>query len=126
MTEAHVSIKATLPVCLHLDERIFLFPYKNGSNIEIKTENYFSGQKTHLGTGTNVERESDSFSHFRFTRIEIKIPHPPDELLEPKDILEKYKRPFFTMVRTKSGGNRAVSAEFIITGLIFYPRLVEC
>ena len=29
------------------------------------------------------------------------------------------------MVRTKSGGNRAVSPEFVITGLIFYPHWVE-
>jgi hypothetical protein len=29
------------------------------------------------------------------------------------------------MVRTKSGGNRAVSPEFVIPGVIFYPSRVE-
>ena len=29
------------------------------------------------------------------------------------------------MVRTESGGNRAVSPEFVITRLIFYPTRVE-
>jgi hypothetical protein len=31
----------------------------------------------------------------------------------------------YSMVRTKSGGNRAISPEFVITGLIFYPSRVE-
>jgi hypothetical protein len=31
----------------------------------------------------------------------------------------------YAMVRTKSGGNRAISPEFVITGLIFYPSRVE-
>jgi hypothetical protein len=30
-----------------------------------------------------------------------------------------------TMVRTKSGGNRAVSPEFIIRGMIFHPIRVK-
>jgi uncharacterized protein YbjQ (UPF0145 family) len=30
-----------------------------------------------------------------------------------------------SMVRTKSGGNRAVSPEFIIRGVIFHPSWVE-
>ncbi len=35
------------------------------------------------------------------------------------------KQVLTAMVRTKSGGNCAVSSEFVITGLIFYPSGVE-
>jgi hypothetical protein len=37
----------------------------------------------------------------------------------------RFSKKLKTMVRTKSGGNRAVSPEFVIRGVIFHPGWLE-
>lgn len=91
----YVIITVVVPVCLHLDNRTFYLPYRNGARIEIQTENFFSEKETYLGSGKNVEVESDEFSHFRFTRIRMKIPHIEKDPIDPAAILERYKNTFF-------------------------------
>ncbi len=93
--DCYVTIIVVLPVCLHLDGRTFCLPYKNGTQIEIQTENFFSERETSLGSASGFEIDSDDFSHFRFTRIKMKIPDFAKEPIDQNAILEQYRDVFF-------------------------------
>jgi hypothetical protein len=93
--KSYLLIKVALPICLHLDIRPFYIISKDGRKIEIKTENYFYEKETHLGTGKNIEVLSDEFSHFRFTRVSIKIPINENESIDNSILLDRYKETFF-------------------------------
>jgi len=97
-TELYVTIAVILPVCLHLDGRIFNVSTESGTDVTIKTENFFSEDPTYFGTATNAEFISDSFSHFRFTRLIVTIPVSSPNYLEPSQILEKYGATFLSAV----------------------------
>lgn len=96
----YLLIKVALPICLHLDSRPFYIISKKGTKIEIITENYFYEKETHLGTGKNIEVLSDEFSHFRFTRISIKIPIIVNELIDNSTLLDLYRETFFDSINT--------------------------
>jgi hypothetical protein len=87
----HTTITVVLPVCLHLDVRPFYVPYKGATQIEIRTENIPSRAVTPLGTGENVEVDSDEFSHFRFTRVTMAVPYFEGEPLEHGALREALK-----------------------------------
>jgi hypothetical protein len=99
-TELYVTITATLPVCLHLDGRTFYVSSELGPPVTIRTENFFSKEPTYAGTATNAEIESDSFSHFRFTRLIAVIPVSSPDPLAPHEILKKYGPDFLRAVNT--------------------------
>lgn len=71
----YVEFTVTLPICLHLNETEFFIKYKRDTSIKIVNKIIHSEESTPLGTGTNVEVLSDSFSHFRFTQLIITIPN---------------------------------------------------
>jgi hypothetical protein len=96
----YLLIKVTLPICLHLDDRSFYIISKKGTKIEIKTENYFYEKETPLGTGINIEVLSDEFSHFRFTRVLVKIPIIENEPIDNSKLLDLYGEIFFESINT--------------------------
>lgn len=95
MNEPYVQITVILPICLHLDERIFCYNV-NGKNIEITTKNIVSKTETWLGTAHNMEVDSDEFSHFRFTQLMVKIQGDGNEKLNT--VLEDERTIFFNAI----------------------------
>jgi hypothetical protein len=96
----YILIKVTLPICLHLDNRPFYISFKEGRKIEIRTENIFYEKETYIGSGKNIEVLSDEFSHFRFTRVYIKIPLIDDGPIDNNKLLETYSDTFFKAINT--------------------------
>jgi len=98
MTDAplpSIVISTTLPICLHLGSRTFRIPHRSNTEILISTENIFSEEPTYLGTAKNAEVDSDTFSHFRFTRIAVGIPELGAPTNGGTNILEAHKKAFF-------------------------------
>jgi hypothetical protein len=98
--KSYLLIKVALPICLHLDSRPFYIISKEGGKIKIITENFFYEKETHLGTGKNIEVLSDEFSHFRFTRLSIKIPINESESVDHSKLLDLYRETFFETINT--------------------------
>lgn len=94
----YVEFTVTLPICLHLDETEFSINYKRDSLIKIVNKIIHSEESTHLGTATNVEVLSDSFSHFRFTQLIITIPNFDKTLSEESELFTIFEKPFFMAV----------------------------
>jgi|GEM_PF-2360007 len=107
--DLYVAIRATLPVCLHLDERSFDVRLDSSSIVSIRTQNFFSEEPTYLGTARNAEIMSDSFSHFRFTTLVVTIPFEQIEPIKPSEILPLYKDTLLSAV------NKFVNAVRIVT-----------
>lgn len=95
MTDQYAIITVTLPVCLHLDDREFSIPYQKDSYIIITSNDFFSNEFTYLGAAQNAEVSSDSFSHFRFSRITMKIPVFDSAPVDPIKILKDNQKVFF-------------------------------
>lgn len=95
MKNNFIVISVNLPICLHLDKRIFKMPFKKGTHIEIQTSNFFCNEFSRIGTAQNTEIESDTFSQFRFTNFQMKIPHSNSEKIELVEIPQKYNKIFF-------------------------------
>lgn len=125
LSDYYVLITVVLPVCLHLDSRTFYLPYRNGTHIEILTENFFSEKETYLGSGRNVEVESDEFSHFRFTRIRMRIPHFEKDPIDPATILERYKNTFFQALNTFIDSVRIVLKRYGLRNFYDYGEFFE-
>lgn len=96
----HVTITVTLPICLHLDKREFHLPYKKNTQITLSSENIANEEETYLGTAKGAEIDSDSFSHYRFSRVRVKIPHLSDSRIEAGEIFSTYEKPFFNALNT--------------------------
>ncbi len=94
----YIEITVTLPICLHLDGRTFIMPFKQNTSAEIRTNNVFNNQSTHLGYATNCEVISDSFSHFRFTEITVKFPVFEQPPIPENQIQDKYANTFFIIL----------------------------
>lgn len=94
----YVELTVTLPICLHLNETEFFIKYKRDTSIKIVNKIIHSEESTPLGTGTNVEVLSDSFSHFRFTQLIITIPNFDTALSEDSELFTVFEKPFFMAV----------------------------
>jgi len=110
MENNFIVIAVILPICLHLDERIFKIPYKKETFIEIKTKNFFSNKYSRVGTATNMEIKSDTFSQFRFTNFQMKMPHFGNEKIDLEKIAQKYEKAFFKYY------NKFIDAYRIVSG----------
>jgi len=91
--EPYAQISGVLPICLHLDERIFTIQIGE-KTVEITTHNVSSEEPTWVGTAKNMEVDLDDFSHFRFTGITTKIPHDKPNV-GPHEVLDAYRDVFF-------------------------------
>jgi len=97
-----IEVIATLPICLHLDDRSFRFS-DSDRLIEITTSNEISKDATWIGEAKNMEVSSDKFSHFRFTKFKLKIESKEDNKTE-YPLLETYENIIFKVL------NRFISA----------------
>ncbi len=93
--EPYIRITVVLPVCLHLDDRIFTCEWE-GMTVELRTQNIASEQETWVGTAKNMEVKSDAFSHFRFTGVTMMIPiQPTHGEVDDVQVFENYQRIIF-------------------------------
>lgn len=126
----YITYKVILPICLHLDDRRFAIPFKKNSKIEIILSNFFSNKYSNLGKATNAEVDSDTFSHYRFTRMTMKIPYFKKEIIEREDISTKYDNVFLKYYNQFIDIYRIVSDRSKIrniwnTGEFLQPIIVE-
>lgn len=84
-----------LPICLHLDDRTFYLPYKENTQITIATKNVEKNKSPLVAGAQGFEIRSDKFSHFRFSQVEVRIPHLSEKELEIDEAFEEYKKDFF-------------------------------
>lgn len=93
-----VTIAVTLPVCLHLDARVFHVPFKPGSDILLQTNNVDNHQPTYLGTAAGMEVGSDRFSLFRFTEVIVEIPITGPPSTTKRALEDIYRDDFFRVI----------------------------
>lgn len=110
MEEDFIIFSVNLPICLHLDGRIFQLPYKKGRSIEITIHNFFSNKYSTGGSATNMEADSDTFSQYRFSNLQMKIPHFDNQIVELLEINSNYEKIFFKYY------NRFIDSFRLITG----------
>ena len=110
MEDNFVLFSVNLPICLHLDERVFQLPYKKGKSIKIRINNFFSNNYSKGGSATNMEANSDTFSQYRFSNLQMKIPHFDDKVLSLDEITSRYEKIFFKYY------NRFIDSYRLITG----------
>ena len=105
-----------LPICLHLDDRTFHLPYKNGKLIEITTNNFFSNNYT-SGSAKNIEADSDTFSHYRFSKLTMKIPHFDTEVVDLDEIERDYENIFLKYYNRFIDSYRLISSRHKIRNI---------
>lgn len=110
MEDNFVLFSVNLPICLHLDDRLFQLPYKKEKSIEIRIHNFSSNNYSKGGSAKNIEANSDTFSQHRFSNLKMKIPHFDNKVMSLDEITEKYEKIFFKYY------NRFIDSYRLITG----------
>lgn len=95
---ANVAVTATLPVCLHLDDRPFAFPDSSGTDVLISCSNVESETPTWIGKAQGMEARSDSFSHFRFTQLKVALSVHLGATENPALTMDAIRVPFLNAV----------------------------